>query len=74
MIPDDHRRRTRRSEEQSVLPALREAFSQRPEGRRFSAHQISVVLSLHGYLPTPPTDFDVEAAPPFALADREGAA
>jgi hypothetical protein len=33
-----------------------------------------VLLFLHGYLSTPPEDFDVEAALPFALEDRAGAA
>jgi len=74
MIPDDRRRRTCRFDEEAVLPALREAFSERPEWRRFFPRQLSVVLFLHGYLPTTPTDFGVEAAMPFALEDRESAA
>lgn len=74
MIPEDRRRRIRRFDEQEVLPALREAFSQRPDWRQFSPHQLSVLLFLHGHLPTPPADFDVEAALPFALEDWEGVA
>jgi len=77
MIPDDRRRRTRRSDEKAVLPALREAFSMRPEWRQFFPlfpHQISVLMSLYGYLSTPPEELDVEVAMPFALEDREGAA
>lgn len=74
MIPDNRSGRTPRFDEQEVLPALREALSQRCEWRGFSPHQLSMVLLLWGYLPSPPTDFDVEAALPFALEDREGAA
>jgi hypothetical protein len=74
MIPDDRRRRTGRFEEQAALPALREAFSQRPEWRRFSPHQLSVLMFLYGYSPVPREEFDIEAALPFALEDREGAA
>lgn len=75
MIIDDSRSgRTQRFGEEEVLPALREAFSQRPDWRGFSPHQLSVVLFLWDYLPTPPSDFDVEAALPFALEDRAGAA
>jgi len=74
MIPDDRRRRTRRFEEEAVLPALREAFSERPEWRRFSPRQLSVLMSLHGYLSTPPEELDVEAALPFALGYWEGVA
>jgi hypothetical protein len=33
-----------------------------------------VLLFLHGYTSEPAEDFDVEAALPFALEDREGAA
>ena len=74
MITDEHRRRIDRFGEDGVLPALREAFGQRPEWRRFDARQLSVLLFLHGYLSTPPEDPDVEAALPFALEDREGVA
>jgi hypothetical protein len=74
MIPDDRRRRTRRFEEQSALPALREALSQRPEWLRYSPHQLSVLLFLYGYSSVPLEEFDIEAALPFALEDQEGAA
>jgi hypothetical protein len=74
MITDEHRRRIDRFGEDGVLPALREAFGQRPEWRRFDARQLSVLLFLHGYLSTPPEDPDVEVALPFALEDREGVA
>ena len=74
MIPDDRRRRTRRFEEEAVLPALREAFSERPEWRRFSPRQLSVLMSLHGYLSTPPEELDVEAGLPLALGYWEGVA
>jgi hypothetical protein len=74
MIPDDRRRRTGRFEEQGALPALREAFSQRPEWRKFSPHQLSVLMFLYGYSPVPLDDFDIEAALPFALEDWEGVA
>jgi hypothetical protein len=74
MIPDDRRRRTRRPEGKEALPALREAFSQQPEWRRFSPHQLSVLMFLYGYSPEPLSDFDIEAALPFALEDWEGVA
>ena len=74
MITDEHRRRIDRFGEEGVLPALREAFGQRPEWRRFDARQLSVLLFLHGYLSTPPEDPDVEVALPFVLEDREGVA
>ena len=74
MIPDDRQRRTRRFEEQEALPTLREAFSQRPEWRRFSPHQLSVLMFLHGYSAAPLSNFGIEAALPFALEDWEGAA
>ena len=61
-------------DKQSVLPALREALSQKPEWRGFSPRELSVVLFLWGYLSVPPSDFDVEAALPFALEDWAGAA
>jgi hypothetical protein len=48
MIPDERRRRTRRFEGQEALPALREAFSNRPEWRQFSPHQLSVLMFLYG--------------------------
>ena len=72
----DHtaRRRILRFGEDDILAALREAFGQRPEWRRFDARQLSVLLFLRGYLSTPPEDPDVEAAIPLALEDREGAA
>jgi hypothetical protein len=74
-IDDEGRRRTHRFDEEGVMPALREAFSQRPDWRGFGARQLSVLLFLHGYLSEPAEDFDdVEAALPFALADRADAA
>lgn len=73
-IDDRHGRCIRRFGEEAVLPALREAFGQRPNWRNFEAHQLSVLLFLHGYLSTPPEDPDVEAALPFAHEDWEGAA
>lgn len=73
-IDDNDRRRTRRFDEEAVLPALREAFSKRSEWRRYSPHQLSVLLFLYGYLSTPPEEFDIEAAMPFAFEDQEGAA
>jgi hypothetical protein len=60
--------------EEAVLPALREAFGQRPDWRIFNANQLSKLLFLHGYLSAPPEDLDVEAAMPFVLEDWEGAA
>ncbi len=74
MIADEHRRRIYRFREQGVLPALREAFGQRPEWRGFDARQLSVLLFLHGYLSTPPEDPNGEAALPLALEDLDGAA
>lgn len=74
MIADEHRRRIYRFREQAVLPALREAFGQRPEWRGFDARPLSVLLFLHGYLSTPPEDPDVEAALPLALEDLAGVA
>ncbi len=73
-IDDNDRRRIYRFREEGVLPALREAFGQRPEWRRFDARQLSVLLFLHGYLSAPPEDADVEAVIPSDLEDREGAA
>ena len=73
-INENARWRIPRFDKQSALPALREAFSQLPEWRRFSPHQLSVLMFLHGYSPGPLSDFDVEAALPFALEDWEGAA
>lgn len=73
-IDDGRGRRAYRFREEAVLPALREAFGQRPEWRGFDARQLSVLMFLHGYLSTPAEDADVEAAIPFALEDREGAA
>jgi hypothetical protein len=37
----------------SVLPILREAFSQRPDWRDFSPRQLSVLLFLYGYIAEP---------------------
>lgn len=74
IIDHNARRRIDRSGEEGVLPALREAFGQRPDWRGFDAHQLSVLLFLHGYLSTPPEDADVEAALPSALEDRAGMA
>jgi hypothetical protein len=73
-IDDSRGRCIRRFGEEAVLPALREAFGQRPKWRDFGARQLSVLLYLHGYLSTPPEDLDIHAAPPFALEDWEGAA
>ena len=73
-IDDRSARRIHRFGEEAVLPALREAFGQRPEWRGFDARQLSVLLYLRGYLSTPPEDLDVEAALPFSLEDWEGAA
>ena len=73
-IEHEGRERIPRFGKEGVLPALRDAFGQRPEWRGFDARQLSVLLFLHGYLSTPPEDPDVEAAIPFALEDREGAA
>jgi hypothetical protein len=74
IIDDRSALRIHRFGQDAVLPALREAFGQRPEWRGFDAHQLSVLLFLHGYLSAPPEYFDVEAAMPFAFEDREGAA
>lgn len=73
-IADECGRRDHRFHEEGVLPALREAFGQRPEWRGFDARQLAVLLFLRGYLSAPPEDTDVEAALPFALEDREGIA
>ena len=73
-IADNRGWRDYRFREEVMLPALREAFGQRPEWRGFVARQLSVLLFLHGYLSTPPEDADVESAAPLALEDREGAA
>ena len=73
-IDDNDRRRIYRFREEGVLPALREAFGQRPEWRGFDAHQLSVLMFFHGYLSAPPEDADLEAAMPSALQDRDGAA
>ena len=73
-IADNDHRRTRRFEGQEALPALREAFSPRPEWRGFSPHQLSVLMFLNGYSPVPPDDFDIEASLLFALEDWEGVA
>lgn len=73
-IDDRSARRIHRFGEEAVLPALREAFGQRPDWRIFDANQLSKLLFLHGYLSAPPEDLNVEAALPFALEDREGAA
>jgi hypothetical protein len=74
MIPEDRRCRIRRFEEWEILPTLREAFSQRPDWRRFSPHQLCVLMFLYGYSPEPLEEFDIEAALPFALEDWKGAA
>jgi hypothetical protein len=58
----------------NVLPALREALSQRPEWRDFSPRQLSLLLWMQGYLEAVPEEHDVAAALPLALEDREGAA
>ncbi len=73
-IDDRSARRIHRFSEEAVLPALREAFGQRPDCRIFDANQLSKLTFLHGYLSAPPEDLDVEAALPSALEGREGAA
>ncbi len=73
-IADNDHRRTRRFEGQEALPALREAFSPRPEWRGFSPHQFSVLMFLNGYSPVPLDAFDIEASLPVALEDWEGVA
>ena len=57
-----------------VLSVLRAAISQRPEWRSFSPRQLSILMFLHGYTSEPVEEFDIAAALPFALEDREGAA
>jgi len=57
-----------------VLPILREAFSQRPEWRGYSPHQLSVLMFLHGYTTEPADELEIAAALPFAYEDFEGAA
>jgi hypothetical protein len=74
MITDRLRRRIDRFGEGGALPALRDAFGQRPDWRGFDTRQLSVLLFLPGYLSAPPEDPDVEAELPFALEDRDGAA
>ena len=73
-IDDNTRRRTRQLGRVEALPALREALSQRPEWRRFSPHQLSVLMFLYGYSLVPLEEFDIEATLPFALEDWEGVA
>ena len=73
-IDHEGRERIDRFGEEGVLSALRDAFGHRPEWRGFDARQLSVLMSLHGCLSTPPEDPDVGAAMPFALKDRAGAA
>ncbi len=73
-IDDRSARRIHRFGEEAVLPALREAFGQRPNWRIFDANQLFKLMYLHGYLSAPPEDLDVETALPSALEDREGAA
>ncbi len=73
-IDDSRGRCIRRFGEEAVLPALREAFGQRPNWRIFDANQLFKLMFLHGYLSAPPEDLDVESALPSALKDREGAA
>ena len=74
MITDKDRRRIYRFGEEGMLPALREAFGQRPEWRSFDANQLSKLLFLYGYIFEPPEDPEGEAAIPTALEDRAGAA
>jgi hypothetical protein len=57
-----------------VLPALREAFSQRPDWRSYSPRQLSILMYLYGYTTAPADEFEIAAALPYALEDREGAA
>ena len=73
-IDDRSAQRIHRFDEEAVLPALREAFGQRPDWRIFDANQLSKLMFLHGYLSAPPEDLDMEAAIPFALEDWAGAA
>ena len=58
----------------SVLPILREAFSQRPNWQSFSPRQLSILMFLHGYTNEPAEEFEIAAALPFAREDLEGAA
>jgi hypothetical protein len=58
----------------AVLPILREAFSQRPDWRDYSPRQLSILLYLYGYTPTPEEELEIAAALPSALEDLEGAA
>lgn len=74
MIPDERAERTERFGEEAVLPALREAFSKRPDWQQFSPHQLSVLMFLYGFSTVPLEEFDIESALPFALEDREGVA
>lgn len=74
MITDEERRRINRFGEEGVLPALQEAFGQRPEWRGFDANQLSKLLFLYVYISEPPEDPEVEAAIAVALEDRAGAA
>lgn len=73
-IDDRSARRIHCFDEEAMLPALREAFSQRPNWCIFDANQLSKLMFLHGYLSAPTEALDVEAALPSALEDREGAA
>jgi hypothetical protein len=73
-IADNSRRRTHRLEEREALPAFREAFSNRPEWRRFSPYQLSILMFLYSYSSEPLEECNIEAASPFALEDSEGAA
>ena len=65
-IDDRSARRIHRFGEEAVLPALREAFGQRPNWRIFDANQLFKLMFLHGYLSAPPEDLDVETALPSA--------
>jgi hypothetical protein len=57
-----------------LLPALRDAFSERPIWREFSPHQLCVLLYLYAYTAEPADEFEIAAALPFAIEDFEGAA
>jgi hypothetical protein len=58
-----------------ALPVLREAFSQRPDWRGYSARQLSILLYLYSYTNEPAEEFEIAAPPlPLALEDLERAA
>jgi hypothetical protein len=57
-----------------ALPVLREAFSQRPDWRGYSARQLSILLYLYSYTNEPAEEFEIAAPLPLALEDLERAA